>query len=105
MSIAPFLAVQQCLYDVVKNVAINSQFGSNVSTFLLCGALAGTVAQTVSCCFMIYNLCQVFQKLGIFNDFVNDLSKKSVKVSFKAVECLQAKVLYYFSGVTKGRRG
>eukprot|EP00794_Sanderia_malayensis_P015814 gene15814-17409_t len=47
ISIAPFLAIQQCLYDVAKNFATSSVLiGNNVSTFLVCGALAGTIAQT-----------------------------------------------------------
>ena len=48
MSIAPFLAIQQCVYDVLKNVIIQGAFSTtNVSTFLVCGAFAGTLAQTV----------------------------------------------------------
>ncbi|XP_065067634.1 uncharacterized protein LOC135693173 isoform X1 [Rhopilema esculentum] len=46
VSIAPFLAIQQCVYDVLKNSSVTTIFGNNVSTFLACGALAGTVAQT-----------------------------------------------------------
>ena len=47
LSIAPFLAVQQCIYDVLKNGAAKSSLGNNVTTFLACGAFAGTLAQTV----------------------------------------------------------
>jgi len=47
VSIAPFLAIQQCVYDVLKNVIIQGAFSTtNVSTFLVCGAFAGTLAQT-----------------------------------------------------------
>ena len=49
VSIAPFLAIQQCVYDVLKNIVVNGFVVTpNVSTFLICGAFAGTLAQTVS---------------------------------------------------------
>ena len=48
ISIAPFLGVQQCMYDVLKLYALNSKYGTDPLTFLCCGALAGMVAQTVS---------------------------------------------------------
>lgn len=47
VSIAPFLGIQQSAYDVMKLHALKSQFGANPSTFLVCGGLAGMLAQTV----------------------------------------------------------
>ena len=52
ISIAPFLGLQQCSYDVLKLYALQHTTGST-STFLMCGALAGMTAQTVSFYFIV----------------------------------------------------
>ena len=62
VSIAPFLAIQQCVYDVLKNVVIHSAFSTtSVPTFLVCGAFAGTLAQTV--CSFPYELLFIYLDL------------------------------------------
>lgn len=48
LSIAPFIGVQQCVYDVVKLKALDSAVVEpEAFTFLCCGAFAGMTAQTV----------------------------------------------------------
>ncbi|XP_032236106.1 mitochondrial adenine nucleotide transporter ADNT1 [Nematostella vectensis] len=47
VSIAPFLGVQQSVYDIMKLRALDSAFAANSGTFLVCGAIAGMIAQTV----------------------------------------------------------
>ena len=48
LAIAPFMAVQQSCYDVLKQQAMNHNFEPSATLFLLCGSVAGGVAQTVS---------------------------------------------------------
>lgn len=47
-SVAPFLAIQQCLYDISKLTVSDTSYGKHPATFIACGALSGAVAQTVS---------------------------------------------------------
>ena len=47
LSIAPFLGLQQCSYDILKLYAVK-HYSESSSTFLICGAFAGMGAQTVS---------------------------------------------------------
>lgn len=53
MAIAPFMAVQQSSYDVLKQQAIKQELEPSVPLFFVCGSIAGGVAQTVrdACCF------------------------------------------------------
>eukprot|EP00111_Clytia_hemisphaerica_P004439 TCONS_00012687-protein len=46
VSIAPFLGLQQCSYDVLKLYAVK-RYSESHTTFLMCGAFAGMFAQTV----------------------------------------------------------
>ena len=48
LAIAPFMAVQQSSYDVLKQQAINHHLEPSASLFFLCGSIAGGIAQTVS---------------------------------------------------------
>ena len=47
LAIAPFMAVQQSCYDVLKQQAINHKLEPSAPLFFLCGSVAGGVAQTV----------------------------------------------------------
>ena len=63
MAIAPFVAVQQITYDLLKYKAEVTHFKPSVMLFLFSGSLAGVTAQTVSTCYsqhnniMMANLC------------------------------------------------
>ncbi len=48
LAIVPFIAIQQSSYDVMKQYALGHNLQPSISLFLLCGSLAGVVAQTVS---------------------------------------------------------
>ena len=48
LAIAPFMAVQQSCYDVLKVQAINHSMEPSAPLFFVCGSLAGGAAQTVS---------------------------------------------------------
>lgn len=48
LAIAPFMAVQQSSYDVLKQQAVRHNFEPSATLFLLCGGAAGAMAQTVS---------------------------------------------------------
>ncbi len=48
LAIVPFIAIQQSSYDVMKQYALGCNLQPSISLFLLCGSLAGVVAQTVS---------------------------------------------------------
>ena len=48
LAIAPFMAVQQATYDVIKHKATSRRFQPSPLLFLLCGSVAGATAQTVS---------------------------------------------------------
>lgn len=48
IAIAPFMAVQQSSYDVLKDQAIKRNFEPTASLFFVCGSAAGAMAQTVS---------------------------------------------------------
>ena len=51
MAIAPFVAVQQITYDLLKYKAGVMHFQPSVMLFLFSGSLAGVTAQTVSTCY------------------------------------------------------
>ena len=44
----PFIAVQQSSYDAMKAYALNNDLQASISLCLLCGGVAGVLAQTVS---------------------------------------------------------
>ena len=48
VAIAPFMAVQQSSYDVLKDRATRRNFGPSAALFFVCGSAAGAMAQTVS---------------------------------------------------------
>ena len=48
LAIAPFLAVQQSSYDVLKHQATVMGMSPSPWLFLSCGSIAGITAQTVS---------------------------------------------------------
>ena len=48
LAIAPFMAIQQSTYDVLKQQAIQYQLEPSAPLFLICGSIAGGVAQTVN---------------------------------------------------------
>lgn len=48
LAIAPFMAVQQSSYDVLKQQAIEHSLEPSATLFFTCGSLAGGIAQTVS---------------------------------------------------------
>ena len=48
LAIAPFMAVQQSCYDVLKQKAISHNLEPSAPLFFTCGSLAGGIAQTVS---------------------------------------------------------
>jgi len=48
LAIAPFMAVQQSSYDVLKDQAIKNKFEPSAPLFFVCGSAAGAMAQTVS---------------------------------------------------------
>lgn len=52
VSIAPFVAIQQVSYDVMKQQALNQGVSPSVSLFFVCGSTAGATAQTV-CMFQV----------------------------------------------------
>ena len=47
-AIAPFMAVQQVVYDILKQKSIDNGIAPSATLFLLCGSAAGAAAQTVS---------------------------------------------------------
>lgn len=47
VAIAPFMAVQQSSYDVLKHQATNYGYAKTPLLFLTCGSIAGATAQTV----------------------------------------------------------
>lgn len=47
LAIAPFMAVQQASYDVLKQQALLYQFQPSPTLFFACGSVAGAAAQTV----------------------------------------------------------
>ena len=47
-AIAPFMAVQQASYDMLKQQAMLHEFQPNPTLFFMCGSVAGATAQTVS---------------------------------------------------------
>ena len=47
MAIAPFVAIQQISYDLLKYKAGSMQMEPSVMLFLGCGSIAGATAQTV----------------------------------------------------------
>ena len=47
-AIAPFMAVQQASYDMLKQQAMLHEFKPNPTLFFICGSIAGATAQTVS---------------------------------------------------------
>ena len=55
LSIAPFMAIQQSTYDVLKHQASLYELQSSPLLFLTCGSIAGASAQTVSC--IDFNVC------------------------------------------------
>ena len=48
LAIAPFMAVQQSSYDILKQQAIKNQLEPSALLFFTCGSVAGGIAQTVS---------------------------------------------------------
>lgn len=48
LAVVPFIAVQQSSYDTMKMYALNHDLQPSISLFLLCGSVAGVLAQTVS---------------------------------------------------------
>lgn len=54
-AIAPFMAVQQASYDMLKQQAMLHEFKPNPTLFFICGSIAGATAQTVS-----NSLCAVY---------------------------------------------
>ena len=48
LAIAPFMAIQQSTYDVLKQQAIQHQLEPSAPLFLVCGSIAGGMAQTVN---------------------------------------------------------
>lgn len=48
-AIAPFMAVQQVMYDILKQRSIQSSITPSTTLFLVCGSVAGATAQTVKC--------------------------------------------------------
>ncbi len=48
LAIAPFMAVQQSSYDVLKKKAMDHNMEPSAPLFFVCGSLAGVFAQTVS---------------------------------------------------------
>lgn len=58
LAIAPFMAVQQASYDVLKQQALLYQFQPSPTLFFACGSVAGAAAQTVRiqlCMLCIYS--------------------------------------------------
>ena len=47
MAIAPFVAIQQVTYDLLKYKAGAMHMEPTVMLFLVCGSIAGVLAQTV----------------------------------------------------------
>ena len=47
-AIAPFMAVQQVVYDILKQRSIENSIAPTATLFFLCGSAAGAAAQTVS---------------------------------------------------------
>ncbi len=48
LAIAPFMAVQQASYDVLKSKAMSHQMNPSPLLFFVCGSIAGAAAQSVS---------------------------------------------------------
>ena len=55
LSIAPFVAIQQITYDLLKFKAETLSLEPSVPLFIGCGSLAGVAAQTV--CVWCYQVC------------------------------------------------
>ena len=53
-AIAPFMAVQQVVYDILKQRSIEKSIAPTATLFFLCGSAAGAAAQTVSMIVVIY---------------------------------------------------
>lgn len=64
LAIAPFMAVQQATYDVLKQEALEHNFQASPALFFACGSIAGAAAQTVSC---------LITSLGLFSPLVVSL--------------------------------
>ena len=47
LAIAPFIALQQVTYDMLKQKATERSIQPSVMLFLVCGGLSGIAAQTV----------------------------------------------------------
>ena len=47
LAIAPFMAVQQANYDVLKHKAMSHNFSPSPLLFFVCGSIAGAAAQSV----------------------------------------------------------
>lgn len=55
-AIAPFMAVQQVVYDILKQQSIKNSIAPTATLFFLCGSAAGAAAQTVSMIVVIHIL-------------------------------------------------
>ena len=56
-AIAPFMAVQQVVYDILKQRSIANNFNPSATLFLACGSIAGAMAQTVSSTYFSHCNC------------------------------------------------
>ena len=50
LAIAPFMAIQQASYDVLKKEAMSHNVDPSPLLFFVCGSIAGAAAQSVSLC-------------------------------------------------------
>ena len=48
-AIAPFMGVQQVVYDLLKQRSVQNSITPSATLFLVCGSIAGATAQTVKC--------------------------------------------------------
>ena len=65
LAIAPFMAVQQASYDVLKHEALLYQFQPSPALFFACGSVAGAAAQTVRTSSVINPECIIAEKVHL----------------------------------------
>jgi len=101
-SVAPFLAIQQCLYDISKLTVSDTSYGKHPATFIACGALSGAVAQTVVHPLEVVRRLQQIEKSPATN---NSMSLKKIKQSsYQVLKNIwrNGGVTRLYAGVTAG---
>lgn len=77
LAIAPFMAVQQSSYDILKQQAIKHQLEASVLLFFTCGSVAGGIAQTVSASIAINRYLGSLGLVGCGCDILSKMVEKN----------------------------